>query len=244
MSFALPTVKRRVWVGILVCVAGVVSWTWWVRGQQKLTRSETRAAQPFVQLAGAGSTSTNRILQERAEMMDPTPLFFPTDWNYGQRPLNAERLRQPGQVFGLYEPKLTVNEQGLALFGAETIQVPQQPTDLLVQGNEVPFAGMGQVDRKLTTLPVRAGYLEIRRFGDEKIVEEKPLTGGVQFPRTDFAPVEFLVIVGVGGLIGDPILLSGSGWDEVDAYLRNYLSTSYRLGERLSPGRYRVLIGT
>ncbi len=244
MSFAMPKVKRRVWVGILAAVAGIMSWAWWVRGQQKLSRTEERAVPPFVQLAGAGSTATNRILQERAEMMDPTPLFFPTDWNYGQRPLNAEKLRLPGQVFGLYEPKLTVNEQGLALFGGETIQVPQQPTDLLVQGNEVPFAGIGQVDRKLASLPVRAGYLEIRRFGSEEIVEEKQLTGGVQFPRTDFAPVEFLVLVGVGGLIGDPILLNGSGWDEVDNYLRSYLSFSYRLGERLSPGRYRVLVGT
>lgn len=243
MSIAFPTVKRRVWVGLVAGLVGVMSWTWWVRGQQKLAQPPPKNTQPFVQLAGASATAANRILQERAELFDPTPLFFPTNWNYGQRPLNAERLRQPGQVFGTYEAKFTVNEQSLALFGSEKLQVPQGPTDLLAQGNEVPFAGFGQMDKKSATLPVRAGYLEVRRLGSKEIIKEQSLSG-VEFSRVDFAPVEFLVVIGAGGLIGEPILISGSGWDEVDNLLRNYLVTSYRLGDRFSPGRYRVLVGT
>ncbi len=237
------TIKRRVWFGLTASVIGIGAWAWWAWSRQVPLSGAASAGQPFVQLVGAGMASESRILQERAELMDPTPLFFPTQWNYGQRPLSEGRMRQPGQVFGSFEPKLTVADQGLALYGAEAAPVPEKLSDVLVQGNEAPFAGMGQVDGRLVTLPVRAGYLEVRRVGDTVSVIEQSLTG-IQLPRTDFAPVEFMVVIGTGGLVGSPILLSSSGWDEVDEYFRSYLARAYPLGERLSPGRYRVLVGT
>lgn len=236
------TVKRRVWVGMLAGVAGVAAWGWWVRARKPVLVPVARPAAPFVQLAGSSTMAGSKILQERAELMDPTPLFFPTEWNYGQRPLNVG-LRQSGQIFGSYEAKLTVNEQSLAPFGAEVVQVPDRPTDLLRQGNEAPFAGLGQMNYPKPTLPVRASYLQVRKLGELENYLEQPLEG-IQLPRLDFAPVEFLVLVGSAGLIGEPVLISGSGWDEVDNLLRSYLATSYHLGERLSPGRYRVLVGT
>lgn len=235
-------IRRRVWVGLAATLLGVVGWAWWVRSRDQLAAGGETGSQPFVQLAGAGTASGSRILQERAELMDPTPLFFPTEWNYGQRPVSVG-LRQSGQVFGSYEAKLTVTEQSLALFGAEVVQVPERPTDLLKQGNEAPFSGLGQLNDPKPTLPVRASYLQVRKLGDSENSIEQALEG-IQLPRRDFAPVEFLVLVGSAGLIGEPVLVSGSGWDEVDSLVRNYLATSYRLGERLPPGRYRVWVGT
>lgn len=242
MSRALFTVKRRVWVGLLSAVTGVAAWSWWAWSRQEIPAGKEHGTQPFVQLAGAGTAQGSRILQEKAEFMDPTPLFFPTEWNYGQRPLIEGRLRQPGQVFGSFEPKLTVAEQNIASYGTEAAVVPEKLSDVLVQGNEAPFAGMGQGGIQKSTLPVRAGYLEIRKLGQMDNTIEQSLTG-IQPPRSDFTPIEFLVVVGPSGLIGELILVSGSGWDEVDAFFRNYLAKSYHLGERLSPGRYRVLVG-
>lgn len=235
-------IRRRVWVGLATAIAGVSAWAWWARGRGLLAPAAPSGPQPFVQLAGAGTASGIRILQERAELMDPTPLFFPTQWNYGQRPVDVGQ-RQSGQIFGSYEAKLTVNEQSLAPFGAEVVQVPERPTDLLKQGNEAPFAGLGQMSNPKPTLPVRASYLQVRKLGDLEDTLTQPLEG-IQLPRLDFAPVEFLVLVGSAGLISDPVLVSGSGWDEVDNLVRSYLATSYHLGERLSPGRYRVVVGS
>ena len=49
------------------------------------------------------------------------------------------------------------------------------------------------------------------------------------------------------GIVGDPILMVGSEGEEmdekVDAFFRSFLVKSFRLGERLNPGRYRVLVG-
>jgi hypothetical protein len=59
--------------------------------------------------------------------------------------------------------------------------------------------------------------------------------------------MEFLILVSNAGIVGEPVLMTGSRWEEVDeevdAFFRSYLVKTFRLGERLSPGRYRVLVG-
>jgi hypothetical protein len=234
--------KRRVWIGLLVGAAAVGSWAWWTRSHLSAPETVRPSSQPFIQLASAGSSQADEILRERAELLDPTPLFFPTQWNYGQQPLRASRQRQPGQVFGSFEPKLPISEKGVALYRGEASPVPEKLSDVLVQGNEAPFGGMGQIDRPLATLPVRSGFIEVRDLKSGNSVIYQQLNGIVP-PRSDFAPIEFLVVVDSAGLIGSPFVLSGSEWDEVDAYFQNYLVRTYRLGERLRPGRYRVSVG-
>ena len=236
-------VKRRVWVGLALAAIVTVAWWSWTRtGLPVATTIAAKPAHPLVRLAGAGTVTGDQVLQEKAELMDPTPLFFPTEWNSGQRPLRVASLKQPGQVFGSFEPKLTVGEQNIANYGAEATPVPEKLVDVLVQGNEAPFVGMGQIDAKRSTLTLRAGYLEVREQKSGNIITSQQLSG-IILPRSDFAPVEFLVLVGTAGLIGEPVLTNGSGWDEVDIFFRTYLVKSYRLGERLPPGQYRVSVG-
>lgn len=235
-------IKRRVWVGIVAALAGIAGWIMLVRAQRILPAGQGHGPQPFVRLAGAGTASASRVLQEKAELMDPTPLFFPTEWNYGQRPLSDRQVKQPGQVFGSFDPKWTVPEQNLPPFGLEASPVPEKLSDVLAQGSGAPFAGMGRIDIHESTIPARAGFLEIRRLGDNEYVVYQSIMG-VKPPRMDHAPVEFLIVVGSGGIIGEPILTSGSGWDEVDSFFRAFLVRSYHVGERLAPGRYRVVVG-
>ncbi len=235
-------IKRRVWIGLIVACAGAGAWVAWNRTHLMGPSREARRAKPFVQLAGASAVAGDRILREKAELFDPTPLFFPTEWNYGQRPLREGRLKQPGQVFGSFEPKLTVGEQNITHYGKEATAVPEELVDVLVQGNEAPFAGMGQFDTQHSTLSVRSGYIEVRELKNGETIIIQQLSG-ITPPRADFAPMEFLVAVGRSGLIGEPVLTSGSGWDEVDNFFRAYLIKSYRLGERLRPGQYRVSVG-
>lgn len=235
-------VKRRVWVGLVAACLSVGGWVVWTRERQVGPEDRIATKQPFVQLAGAGKAAGDRLLQEKAELLDPTPLFFPTEWNYGQQPLRLISRKQPGQFFGAFPPQRIIDEKNIASYGAETPAVPEKLADVLVQGNEAPFAGIGQIDKPQSGLYVRMGYLEIRDLKSGYIIRGESLTG-VFLSRKDFAPVEFLVVVEAGGLIGEPFLTAGSGWDEVDSFFRTYLVKSYRLGERLRPGRYRVVIG-
>lgn len=244
MSQRKVMIKRRVWVGLIAGIAGVGAWGWWQRNQPAPPEGSGRTVQPFVQLADAGAATGSRILQERAELFDPTPLFFPTEWNYGQRSLTLKQTRQrlPGDVFGRFAEKLPMSEQSIAPYGIELAPVPEKLSDVLVRGDESPFAGMGRIALQKSTLPVRSGFLEIRSLETGNKIISQSLTG-INPPRLDYSPLEFLVLVGRAGLIGDPILTSGSGWEEVDGFFRTYLVRSYHLGERLPPGRYRVLVG-
>lgn len=236
--------KRRLWVGLALVAAVIVAWWSWTRTEPPAAVAiAVKPARPLVRVAAAGMSTGDQVLREKAELQDPTPLFFPTEWNYGQRPLPASSLKQPGQVFGSFEAQLPLSEQNIAAYGVEAAAVPEKLSDVLTQGNEAPFAGMGEVAMSQFTLPVRSGYIEVRELGRTNIIVSQQLSG-INPPRTDFAPVEFVVVVGSSGLIGEPILTEGSGWDEVDNFFRTYLVKSYRLGERLHPGRYRVLVGT
>lgn len=239
MSFG---VKRRVWIGLAVAMVATGGWVMWTRRDATVVAPAPKPKAPFVVLTGTSGATGNQLLREKAALQDPTPLFFPTEWNYGQRPLREKTLRQPDQVFASFAPMLTVSEQTTTAYGAESPAVPEKLSDVLVQGNEAPFAGFGQVDQSKTSLPVRAAFVEVRAMASGDVVIKQSLTG-VSPPRSDYAPVEFLVAVGPAGLISEPLLASGSGWDEVDNFFRDYLVKAYRLGGRLPPGQYRVFVG-
>lgn len=236
-------VKRRVWVALGFALVATAGWFAWTRGTQPQPAPlATAPLKPFARLTGTGSGATDQVLRERADLFDPTPLFFPTEWNYGQRPL-PERLRhQPGQAFGSFDAKRIFEDQNLKTYGVVSAPSPEKLADVLAQGNEAPFAGMGEVDGVLTPLAERSGFVEVRSFsGGEPVIDEA--LKNVSVPRPDFAPLEFVVAIGSAGVVGEPLLASGSGSDEVDAFFRSYLVKTFRLGQRLSPGSYRVVLG-
>ena len=235
-------IKRRVWVGTMCVVLVSALWLVWTRRTRPAAAGGQGASRPFVQVAGAGQAQGALVLRERAEFFDPTPLFFPTDHNYGQGALPEAAKRQPGEVFGSFAAKLYFTDQKLTLYGQEATVAPERLAGVLAQGNEAPFAGFGQQDVRRQSLLSRQRFLEIRSAGGGNMIATQSLEK-LALPGSDFEPMEYLVTVGAAGLIGDPFLTAGSGGEEIDGFFREYLAKIARLGERLSPGRYRVTVG-
>lgn len=202
-------------------------------------------AAPRVNVARLDEGVGDRLMREQATIFDPTPLFLPTQWNAGQRPLPASVQRQPEQVFGDYAPQTVFGEAELSLPISASQALPKGPLDLLQQPSRDPFVGFGRQDAPLTPLPARLGFVEVQKVGDGSPVLRCRLERPVVLPagRLDWRPAEFLVTVTVAGLLGRPVNTVSSDVEEVDLFLRDYLSEVLHLGERLDPGTYRVVVG-
>jgi hypothetical protein len=243
-------VKRRVWIGLVSMLTVTVAWWIWTRSQDTRHGVPVNSGQPFVRVASSDPGTGNQFLRERTEYFDPTPLFFPTKWNFGQSALRESMRRQPGDVFGSFEAKHTFSEQNIKPYSAEATAAPERLVDVLAQGNETPYGGMGQIDMQRPALLERSGFLEVKNLVGGKIVIEQALNG-LALPHPDFAPLEFLVAVSSTGIVGEPVIVQSISPDaaatgdteEVDSFFRSYLVKTFRLGERLNPGRYRVLVG-
>lgn len=236
--------KRRLLIAPLAATLTITGWYFWTRANLPAPKEDAQEKAEFVQLSGGSGQKEDEILRERAELLDPTPLFFPTEWNYGQTARHSRQLREPEQVFGRFDAKLTVSEQNLKSPSLETAVAPPVGfSEVLARANEVPFAGMGEGPVQKSALPIRSAYIEVKDLTTGDVVISQALSG-TNAPRPDFEPIEFLVVVGKTGLVGDPFVTSASDSDEVDDFFRRYLVTSYRLGERLRPGRYRVSVGS
>lgn len=244
MKIAGFQVKRRVFVSVGLIVFVTAATYYWNRFQKEAVPPHPeKIPEPFVKFDNRHGEERDRFLEEKADYFDPTPLFLPTSRNFGQDALPAAVVRQPGQVFGDFEPVLNlVPETALQNFGEEAGKATVNLQDILVRGNNAPFAGFGQVDAILTLLPERKGHIEIKALQTGRLSISETLTGD-GLPEEDFRPAEFLVAVSPAGLIGDPVMIAGSGTDEVDAEIKEYLAKTYWLGARLAPGEYMVSIG-
>lgn len=232
--------RRVLGAALLVALSGVAWWGWSARTAVK-PEAIAKPTEPFVQLAGAGREATARVLQERAELLDPTPMFLPTPRNAGQMGLPAQLVARPGQIFTDFQPRLSVEEANLPNFGADTVGTAEGLTEVMARSNEAPFAGLGEVSDAAARLAKRTAFFEVKALRGKSMIAEPVAATGV--PRGDFAPLEFVATISAAGLVGEPMLVASSGAEEVDSFFRDYLVRTARLGERLAPGVYRVLVG-
>ena len=251
----MPTQPRRQragwWVAGLTVVfaAGALAVLFRPLGRVRETAQPApppRVAVTRLEPYGTGfETAGNRLLQEQATIFDPKPLFLPTPWNAGQRPLPATVLRQRGQVFSDIEARPVFGEGELALPLASAQVLPGRQADLLRGAPRDPLLAFGREDLPQNPLPSRQGLVEVRRLDTGNVVLVQTIEDGVALPasRLDWQPAEFLVTVTAAGLLGRPVDTASSDIEEVDAFFRDYLVKTLHLGERLAPGMYRVVVG-
>jgi hypothetical protein len=194
-----------------------------------------------VEVARAGGA--DRTLNDEAVMHDQAPLFLPTRRNVTFRPPPPPEAGRT--VLDLDDKRYSFGEAELRLNLPPAKHVPETPTEaMLTENSAAPLFGFGRSDQAVTPLPVRGAVVEIRSSGTNRRVLVQML--GIEAkPPTERAwrPLEFLVCVDAAGLVGLPVLTEGSDVGEVDKFFRNYLAQTFRVGERLPPGFYRILVG-
>lgn len=204
--------------------------------------------QPSVQMARA--TATDAVLREETEIRDLRPLFLPTK-------LNAtlpEPRREAGRTFldnetlklGFSETEFTV-----ARYLPPVVSLDGKPVEgakaadlLSVEIGGAELVGFGRNATPTVELPARGGFLEVFAAATGQRVIAETLPAEVR-PAGDKAwePFELMAAVAPSGLAAPLVVTASSRVEEVDSYFRNYLSKRFRIGERLPPGFYRILVG-
>lgn len=234
-----------VWLAAGVAVGARVWFIFW--GHEAPAVSPPPASiRPRVTVVTESVAGGGPLVKEQIELFDQQPLSMPTAWNAGTDALPAELRRQPGEVFGLYDPRLAFAAERLEPVFAPRGGAPQDSRAALrVLGTMADgWGGLGRFDRPAPALPLRDAGVEVRTFAGGEVVLQAAL---LELPAVvrdhDWAPLEFSVAVERGGLVGVPSLAVGSGVEEVDVFFGSYLVRQFRLAERLPPGFYRVAVG-
>lgn len=199
------------------------------------------APAPAVEVAPVGGR--DRTLAEATVMHDQTPLFLPTDRNVALAPLPP--LEAGGTLLNREQEKLSFGGRELTLAIPPPTEVPERPAETILAGvPPVSLHGFGRIEERVPPLPARGAWLEVFAVRDNRRVLGERLPVSAQ-PPVDKAwrPMEFTAAVEAAGLVGSLAVTERSDAEEVERFFRNYLAHTFRLGERLPPGFYRVVIG-
>ncbi|HVS51441.1 MAG TPA: hypothetical protein VHD62_03730 [Opitutaceae bacterium] len=205
-----------------------------------LPRAETLP--PRIELAQR--TAENVALSEQTAMHDQRPLFLPTERNTRIAPPTRPEAGKSVLEQDVLKPTFG---DALALEWPASTEVAEKPAQAMAAGaTPAPLYGFGRVDEPAVAAPPRGALVEVLSastnesvFTAKLPVEARPPVTGEKGGR----PLEFLAAVDAAGLVGSLVVTEHSDAEEVDSYYRNYLAQSFRLGERLPPGFYRVIVG-
>lgn len=183
------------------------------------------------------------LLREQAYLFDSAPLFLPTRWNSASSPVVEALEKRPAELFSSFPARLSYGESdfGLAAMAKVEPEPPLQSLKSFIDKTHTVF-GRGPVEQP--ELDSRFAIIEILDPARGEVVMRSPVPGeGAPVVNNRFwRPVEFLMQVESVGRVGEPVLLEGSGVEEVDQFLRAAL---LRLAseQMLAVGYYRVSAG-
>lgn len=242
--------EKLVWVVSASVALGLLAGLLW------LLRAPPRAGSPggkssaplAVELARPGGG--DGVLQDEAVLRDPRPLFLPTRLNASM----AEPRREAGKA--LFEldrvaddPRETeaaiVRElPPVAILNGRSASTAAATDALAVSQGEVGVTGIGRGARGIEPLAPRGGFLQaVSTASGSTVLAETLASSLAPSGGKAWEPLELLAVVDAGGLAVPLVVLNSSTVDEVDLHFRRILSDVFRIGERLPPGFFRLVVG-
>ncbi len=239
MSGAKAGAKRR-WlisaVGAAVVVGAVLLL---FRAPAPVVESARRPAKPTIALTPGRP--------DELAMRDLAPLFLPTPYNAAPP---AIKPPEPGAPYFDVDPgmHLSFDPEDPSLHLPPAVHAPEQAVAVVADVPPPLARGMGQTDRTIPALPANGGHVDIFAgemrdsvFGLTLDVDAKaPIA---EREKLGWKPLELLAAVDAEGLVGPLLVTSSSGVEEIDTHFRNYLARTFRIGDRLPPGFYRIVVG-
>lgn len=203
---------------------------------------------PVVQMARPAEADI--VLKDEAQIRDLRPLFLPTEFNATL----SEPRREPGRTI-LDDEKLRLDfsegELGIsrdlppvATMNGRSADKARANDALAATDIGVGLAGFGRGGSIVEALAPRGGFVEVVAVstGRQVLAESLPAAFGPAGGKT-WDPMELFAAVDAAGLAAPLVVTAGSRVEEVDAHFRKVLAQVFRIGERLPPGFYRIVVG-
>ena len=198
----------------------------------------------------ARPTEADVLLKDEALIRDLRPLFLPTEFNATL----PEPRREPGRTilddekpradFAEAELVLSRDLPPVATLNGRSADKARASDVLVSLDVGVGLVGLGRGARNLDPLEPRGAFVEVVAVssGRQVLAESLPLAFGPVGGKT-WEPMELFAAVNAAGLVSPLVVTVGSRVEEVDTHFRTILVQTYRIGERLSPGFYRIVVG-
>jgi hypothetical protein len=200
---------------------------------------------PAVQLA----TRADELLRAETDIRDLRPLFLPTERNATlpelKRELGRTLLEDEPVKSTLLESEVVVTKDlpPVAIINGKPANEAAPLDALASEATVTSLLGFGRNPQPVPSMHVRAGYVEVvsaetglRVYGE--VLPAEALVPGDK----PWAPLEFLARIDAVGLAAPLVVTTTSGVEEIDAHFKKFLGKTYRIGERLPPGFYRVIV--
>ena len=242
--------ERLVWSLSAASACGLLSGFVWLLSRPPGAPAGLRATSPMLVVEMAAPDGADGVLRDEAVLRDPRPLFLPTALNASL----PEPLREAGKA--LFELDRGADEIGendaliirdlppVALLNGRSANVASGVDALAATQGEVGVAGIGRGPRVIEPLPARGAFLEVVSAATGSTVLVESLAPSlVPAGRKSWEPLEILAVVDAGGLSVPLIVVNSSTIEEVDGHFRQVLAQVFRIGDRLPPGVFRLVIG-
>ncbi len=197
-------------------------------------------------IASVGGSTSGGSADDSA-LLDPDPLFLPTEFNASQLRLPAVVRREPGTSLQAASAKFEYAEAGAPIRFPDPVAVPAGPVEALAYDRALnPYEVFGRLKHAYGPVSERVAIVEVVQVTTGRTILSVPLTiasAPSQVLASDWMPLELIAAADATGLIGQPVLSRGSGVEAVDAFFKIYLTRRFHLGERLPPGFYSLRVG-
>lgn len=222
--FISPIFRWALLLGLLVHLLGFLIFS--IRSSS-LPSVEVEA--PFLVFVSDQLVEEDAIFEEQVKMFDSSPLFLPTKWNasYSELELNIESGRELEDLFPEFRPEIDVlgglgGQIGLIAGAAEITE----PVDLLDARFIRFFEYREMADADVNAFEEVTPFAVVSRLDDDSF---EPLRLDFEVDRSVagnalLGPLQLICRVAESGLlIGDPMLVVGSGDAEWDRAVQEIL---------------------
>lgn len=202
---------------------------------------ESKTVLPKVGLTQIGPDASAELLAEQLAAYDPTPMFIPSPMTSSDPGIKEDVQGGTGGPFEPLAPDLTKN--GPLRFAAP-VPVPAGPVEglRLTERTEAALA-LGRADVAGEGLFVRVGQIEAISVDSGRVVFTHTMPEAPDMPDGDWQPLELMGAITRAGLVGELVVTSSSGSEEMDDFFRFHLRKNVRIDARLRPGFYAFRVG-